>query len=468
MKIYFVGIGGIGVSALAKYYLEKGYKVSGSDLLSSEITKSLEKQGAKIFIGKHKPRSVLGTVDLVIYSPAVPKDNPELKETRKLGIKCQSYPQALGELTKKYFTIAIAGTHGKSTVTAMTGLLLKKAGLDPTVIVGTKLKEFQNSNYRAGKSEYLVIEADEHMASFLNYWPKIIVLTNIEKEHLDYYKNLKQILKTYKNYVNHLPKNGFLIANKDDKNILQLTRNKKQKTVFFSIKQKGAKNLKKILKIPGEHNVSNALAALTTARVLKIPDKISFNSLSEYRGSWRRFEIKKSTINGKKTTIISDFAHHPTEIKSTFEAVREKFGERKIWCVYQPHQYQRTYYLFKDFVKVFKEALRETQGKPLVDSLIITDIYDVVGREEKKIKERVNSKKLVEAINKNRAIYPHTKRGQSRLKSGKIDEVSPRYGVGVYIKKEAIINYLKRNLRGGEVVIIMGAGDIYELVDSFK
>ncbi len=443
-KIHFIGIGGIGVSALAKYYFKKGYKVSGSDLVTSEITEGLKKSGVKVFLGKHKEKNFPKNIDLVVYSPAVKENNLELKEAKKLGIKCRSYPEDLGELTKKYFTIAVSGTHGKSTVTAMTGLLLEKAGFDPTVIVGTKLSEFGNSNCRVGKSNYLLIEADEHMASFLNYWPKIIVLTNIEKEHLDYYKNLNHILKTYKNYVSHLPKNGFLITNKDDKNITEIVKqikNPKFEIRGFSLKQAEAKKLKKIMKIPGEHNISNALATLAVARVLKIPDKISFNALSGYRGSWRRFEIKKTTINNRSITIISDFAHHPTEIKSTFGAIREKFGKRKIWCVYQPHQYQRTFYLFQDFVKVFKEALRQVQDKPLVDNLIITDIYDVAGREEKKIKKKIDSERLIKKINKPQAIY---------------------------LKKEAIINYLKRHLRGGEVVIIMGAGDIYKLVEEIN
>ena len=434
MEVHFIGIGGIGVSALAKYYLKKGHKVTGSDLVSSEITEALKNLGAKIFTGEHKVKNLPMDADLVVYSPAVKPNNPELKEAKKLKIKSLSYPEALGELTKKYFTIAVSGTHGKSTTVTMIGLLLERAGFDPTVIVGTKLKEFRNSNCRVGKSRYLVIEADEWQASFLNYWPKIIVLTNIEKEHLDYYKNLNNILKTYKEYVGHLPKNGVLVANEDDENIKRITnyelgiKNKK----YYSLKCKEARKLKKILKVPGEYNVSNALAALAVARVLKIPDKISFKALSEYKGSWRRFEIKQSTINNKQLTIISDYAHHPTEIKVTLEAAREKFPRKKIWCVFQPHQYQRTFYLFKDFVKVFSKAP--------IDKLIITDIYDVAGREKGKIKEKISAKKLIEAINKPWAIY---------------------------LPKEEIVRYLKKNLKDREVVIIMGAGDIYKLVDFF-
>jgi len=435
MKVHFIGIGGIGVSALAQYYLEKGHQVSGSDLNSSEITEFLRVKGARIYIGPQLARTVLANIDLVIYSPAVQKNNPELMAAKKLGIKCQSYPKALGELTKKYFTIAVSGTHGKSTTTAMIALILIRAGLDPTVIVGTKLKEFKNSNCRVGKSNYLVIEADEHFASFLNYWPKIIVLTNIEADHLDYYKNLQNILKTFKEYISHLPKDGVLIFNKNDKNILEITKNYIGDTYGFSGKQNEAKKIKNILKIPGEHNVYNALAALTLARVLKIPDKVTYKTLSEYKGAWRRFEIKNVKLYENTScsiTVVSDYGHHPTQIRATLKAAREKWPKRKIWLVFQPHQHQRTFYLFKDFVMVFKKALL----KHWVNKCIITDIYGVAGREKKEIRKKVNSEKLVKAINKKDAIY---------------------------LPKQKILNYLKKNLGGGEVVIIMGAGDIYKL-----
>jgi UDP-N-acetylmuramate--alanine ligase len=453
MKIHFIGIGGIGVSALARYYLAKGYEVSGSDLVSSEITKALEKLGAKIFIGKHKARNLPKDADLVIYSPAVEEKNPELKKARKLKIKCQSYPQALGELTKNHFTIAVCGSHGKSTVAAMVGLILTKAGLNPTVILGTKLREFGDSNFRMGGppnikhqtanseqfskhrtsniEQFLVIEADEYKESFLNYWPKIIVLLNIEYDHPDYFKNLHHYILAYKKFVSHLPKDGILVANKDDKNTF-LTFKKRKKVVWYSLREKESKKLRKVLKIPGEFNVSNALAALKVARILKIPDKISFKTLSQYKGSWRRFEEKRAKIDNLKFTIINDYGHHPTQVKVTLEAAREKYKDKTIWCIYQPHQYQRTYYLFNDFIRVFK--------KHSVDKVIITDIYTVSGRESKEIMRKVNAQKLVEAINKENVIY---------------------------LPKEKIINYLKKNLAGEEVVIIMGAGDIYNLAQRF-
>ncbi|NDK10395.1 UDP-N-acetylmuramate--L-alanine ligase [Candidatus Gracilibacteria bacterium] len=468
MKLHFIGIGGIGVSALARYFLEKGYQVSGSDLVSSEITETLKKLGVKILVGVHNKKCLTWNVkqpDLVIYSPAVQKNNPELKAAKKLKIKCLSYPQALGELTKNHFTIAVCGSHGKSTVAAMIGVLLKKAGFSPTVILGTKVKEFGDSNCRVGNTKYLVIEADEHFASFLNYWPKIIVLTNVEADHLDFYKNLKNILRTFRKFVSHLPENGILIANKDDKRILRMLKSKiknpykaepsgfrqKSKIQFkiqkYSLRQNKTKKLRKILKIPGEFNVSNALAALTLARVLKIPDKISFKALSEYRGSWRRFDIKKIRINNKELTIIDDYAHHPTQIKVTLEAAREKFPRKKIWCVFQPHQYQRTYYLWNDFVKVLSEAP--------VDKLIITDIYDVAGREDPKIKKAVSSEKLVREINK-------------KIGHNQVTTVTQLCPVMYIPNSKEVERYLKKNLKGGEVVLIMGAGDIYEINKKLK
>jgi UDP-N-acetylmuramate--alanine ligase len=381
--------------------------------------------------------------DLVIYSLAVPKDNVELKAAKKLKIKCQTYSQALGDLTKKYWTIAVAGTHGKGTTSAILSLILIKAGFDPTVIIGTKLKEFDDSNFREGKSRYLIIEADEAYGAFLNYWPKMIILTNIEREHLDYYRNLKHILQTYKEFIGHLPKEGTLIFNGDDKNIQKLIYNL-QFTIFkqFSIynlqfsKSKDAQKLKKILKIPGTHNAYNALAALTCARALKIPDEISFRALFEYKGSWRRFEEKELKIGNCKLKIIVDYAHHPTEIEATLKAVREKFPQKEIWLIFQPHQYQRTFYLFDGFVKALGEAP--------VDKIIITDIFEVAGRETKQLKKQVSSQKLARAIKKNfkSTLY-------------------------LSLPLENIARYLKENLKGKEVVVVMGAGDIYKLVDFF-
>jgi len=421
MKVYFIGIGGIGVSALAQYYLDKGHEVYGYDLVPSEITNYLKKKGIKF------SEKIPSGTDLIIHTPAIPSPGSLLKEGLGNGIKVKSYPEALGELTKEYFTIAVSGTHGKSTTSSIIALILQKAGLDPTVIIGTKLKEFGNSNFRPGKSKYLVIEADEWNFSFLNYWPKIIVLTNIEEEHLDTYKDLKHILKTYKEYISHLSSDGVLVLNKDDKNISSI-RHQALKANKYSFSQPEASKIKDVLKIPGQHNVYNALAALTVARELGIPDSISFEVFGEYRGAWRRFEEKKIKVNGESITLVSDYGHHPTEVLATLKAAREKYPDKKLRCVFQPHQYQRTYYLFKDFVKVFSQAP--------IDEIIITDIYDVTGRESRDIKRKVSSKKLVRAVKKDHVIY---------------------------LPKEKIKAYLKDVLEKGEIVIAMGAGDIYKL-----
>ena len=460
-KIHFIGIGGIGVSALAKYYLAQGFEVSGSDAAESEILEELRKAGVKIphpnpFLTKEREKKEF--VDLMIYSAAVREDDPELVEARARGIKCQTYSQALGELTKKYFTIAISGTHGKSTTTAMIGLILEAAGLDPAVIIGTKVKwasgEF--SNYRNGKSKYLVIEADEYAASFLNYWPKIIVLTNIEEDHLDFYTGgLTQIIETFAEYAGHLGKDGMLVANEEDKNISKI-KNQKSK-LQFKIQNFNAgvtiKGLK--LQIPGQHNLANAAAAITVARLLKISDEISVKTLNNFTGTWRRMEYK-GEINGAK--IYDDYGHHPTEIKATLQGAKELLFERpnscggvenfstsprhssglrsknkigRLWCVFQPHQYQRTYQLFEQFVGAFGDA----------DKIIILPIYNVAGREKEEIKRKVNSEMLTERIkvkNKN-VIY---------LGSFELAE-----------------KYLKEELKTDDICLIMGAGDIYKLTE---
>jgi UDP-N-acetylmuramate--alanine ligase len=230
-----------------------------------------------------------------------------------------------------------------------------------------------------------VIEADEWQASFLNYHPDIIVLTNIEREHLDYYKDLNHILRTYQKYLSLLEKGGIVIFNGKDKNIQKiLKRGKTIKSLDFS-KLRTKNLLKNSLKIPGSHNISNALSALAVAKTLKIPSEISLQALSQYQGSWRRFQEKQVSLGEKKIKAISDYGHHPTEIKATLSAVREKYPKKEIILLFQPHQYQRTYYLFKDFLKTFRDCRKAGN----LDKLVVTDIYDVAGRERKGIKKKI-------------------------------------------------------------------------------
>ena len=445
MIIYFIGIGGIGASALAQYYLNKGDQVIGSDLAFSEITKMLEDKGAKVY-NTQEPRNITDNIDLVVYSPAVQEDNPEFAQAKKIGIECLSYPQALGRLTENHFTIAISGTHGKSTTTSMLALLLIKAGLDPTVIVGTKLKEFGNSNFRAGAGKYLLIEACEYEESFLNYKPNIIVINNIEADHLDYFKNLENVVKAFRKFIGKLAEGGVLIVNGDDSNIRGMLNQKPEirspkkspnlkfqiQKIEFSIKQKEAGKLKEILQVKGEHNIYNALACLAVARALKVPDKISFQALSEYTGCWRRCDIRQID-KPKPFILISDYAHHPTEIKACVSGVKEKFPDSKIWIVFQPHQYQRTFYLFDDFTKAFDNA----------DEIVLTEIYDVAGRGDEEIRAKISGEKLAKAV---------------KARGNKVHFIQDF---------QKIPEFLKKKIQANDVVLIVGAGNIYNIVSEF-
>ncbi len=365
-KVYFIGIGGIGVSALARCFLSSGWEVSGSDIEEFPTVKDLKNDGIKIAIGTDLGR-IKKDLDLVIYS-AVWAKHPELKRAKKLGIKTLTYSEALGEFTKKYFTIAVSGSHGKSTTTSMLALALVKAGLDPTVIVGTKLKEFGNSNFRAGKSKYLVIEADEWNKSFLNYWPKIIVLTNIDKEHLDTYGTEESVIKTFSKYVSRLPKNGVLIANWQDNVFRSVALSSGRKINLYKKNRFPEHNLS----VPGRHNQLNAEAAWQAAKTLGVKKSVADLTLASYRGAWRRLElIQKSKIKNQNLCIYSDYAHHPTEIKATLQALREKYPNQKIVCVFQPHQADRLTRLFPEFTKAFDGA----------DEIALLPVYKPKGRE---------------------------------------------------------------------------------------
>ncbi len=419
---------------MAQYYLAKGFKVSGSDISFSEIIEFLKKKGIKVSIGQKK-ENISKDISLVVFTPAIESSNPELKEAKRLRVKTKSYPEALGELTKSCFTIAVSGAHGKSTTTGMLANVLIQAGLDPTVVIGTKLREFDNTNFRLGKDKgILLIEADEFKESFLHYCPKIIITTNIEPEHLDYYKNLSNILKAFSKFASFLKKDGIFICNKDNENVLKIAKKqeKKSKVIYYSLRQKEYEMIRKILKIPGEHNISNALAALSCARALKIKDSVALQALSAYTGAWRRMETKIIKFQNRKVTVISDYGHHPTEIDLTVSAIKEKYAGKKIWLIFQPHQYQRTYYLFNDFIRVL--------SKLDLDNLVLAPIYEVAGRENKALKQKVSSQKLSEELNK---------RGEKTISFPTLEDV-----------KKYILNNFK-----GDVIVFMGAGDIYLLAD---
>lgn len=436
MKIHCIGIGGIGVSALARYYLSRGDQITGSDLGQTEIVDDLEKVGAQIKTGRHQASHVPDDVEMVVYSAAVQESNPELERARSLAterpLPILTYAQALGQITRNHCTVAISGTHGKSTVVSMLSLILVEAGLDPTVIIGTKLKAFGNSNFRLGQSRYFIIEADEWHGSFLNYHPEIIILTNIEEDHLDYYRDLNHILDTYQEYLGLLSSEGTLVFNQDDHNIMGLLERVKIKNQApFSLNQTEADKVAQVIKVPGRHNISNALAALAAARTLGVDDDTAYRAIGQYYCCWRRFDQRAGELEGTKFDLIHDYAHHPTEVRAVFQALEERFKNRRIWFIFQPHQYQRVFYFFDRFVEAFQNS-REGNNQYRI---VITDIYDVPGRERASLKHRVSAQKIVEAVGRDDTAY------------WPFNQLSER---------------LSQEIKTGDIVVAAGAGDIYQ------
>lgn len=385
---------------------------------ASEITEKLAKEGIKVTIG-HSEENI-EQPDLLIYSPAIPESNPEFQKARKMEIKCQSYPEALGEFSKNYFTIAIAGTHGKSTTTAMTSLVLEKSGLDPTVIIGTKMKEFENQNYRIGESKYLVVEACEYKGSFQNLKPNILVITNIEADHLDFFKTEENYIENFKKFVSKLDKDSIIIVN--DNSCEMIVHSAKGKVIGFET----AHHLS--LKIPGDFNKQNAAAVEKVAEVLNLDKKITKEALENFEGTWRRMEYKKKIGD---TQFIDDYGHHPTEIKVTLQAIREHHPHAKILCVFQPHQYSRTKFFLTEFGKAFGQ----------VDKVIIPNIYQVRDSEED-IKS-VSTDKLVAEIN------THQKKAIN--------------GNGIEETAKTINNHISEY----DIIVTMGAGNIEEIYKYF-
>lgn len=428
MFYYFIGIGGIGMSALAQYFKEKGNRVEGSDAVESEIIKFLRTRGIPVSIGEKD--AVPEGIDYCVISQAISTSHKERQDAQKKNLPIKTYQEALGEVTKEYTTIAVSGMHGKSTTTAMVSRVFIEAGFDPTIIIGTKVPFLGNNNFRFGKSNYLIIEADEYRAAVLYYWPKVVVVLNLEPEHLDYYRDINHINSVFEEFLSHVPKNGFVAANAENDNATMVAKKAKNnpKLVFYSTKQEEANKIKSLMQVPGIHNVSNALAVLAIARFFGIKDEVTYKALSGFTGTWRRFE----TVQEVPFTVISDYAHHPSEVRATLDAVAEKYAGKKIKVFFQPHQAQRTHYLFNNFVEVFKNAK--------VSEVYITDIYDVKGREVKSITSETSAQRLVDAIAKDSIKY------------------IPFELVG---KKIA-------NTEDGAIVIIMGAGAIDNYAQDYR
>lgn len=439
--VYFSGIGGIGMSALAQLLHDEGKTVLGSDIVKTSVTERLERKG--ISVQHHQTTSELPAgIDLFIHTSAVNPDNPQYKKAQELGIPTLSYFEAVGEYMKQFdMAIAVSGTHGKSTTTALIANILVRAGLDPTVIVGSIVKEF-GSNARHGKKrKVIVVEACEHQAHMLHLRPSMIVLTNIEEDHLDYYTDLDHIVMTFQKYINHLPHDGVLVKNVDDSESNELDFD--GRTVTYGLDAEADYTAHDIqvqdahqvfesgdttfeLQIPGRFNVYNALAAIAACRTLGITESYLQRTLRKFTGVWRRFEVLGSY---RGALVISDYAHHPTAIHSTIKAAREFYPGRRIVAVFQPHQRSRTEKLFDGFVHSFAEA----------DFAIIQEVYDVAGREED---ARVSGADLVQAVEQ----------------QGKYARFTP----DIAATRQAIDDSVEPN----DVLLIMGAGDIYRLAEE--
>lgn len=358
-NVHFIGIGGIGISAIARMMLHEGKNVTGQDMQKSEVVKELKNIGINVVIGQSY-ENIPEDTDLIVYTIAIDTYDPELAtKIKNQDIPVRSYPQMLDIISKDKYTIAVSGTHGKTTTTGMIAQILRDSGNDPTVIVGSLLVG-DKSNFIAGKSKYLVVEACEYRRSFLNINPKILVITNIDADHLDYYKDIEDIKSAFREMANKVPSDGYVVCNLNDKHIKEVVSNTEAKIIDYSEFYK--KDLK--LKIPGNHNKLDAAAALAAVSTLNInePEKYVVN----FPGTWKRFEFRGKLSNG--ILLYDDYAHHPVEIMATLEGFRELYSKKdgwKITVVFQPHLFSRTKLLLNDFAQSFSNC----------DEVIVLPIY---------------------------------------------------------------------------------------------
>lgn len=441
-KIYFIGIGGSGMSGIAELLFNNGFEVSGSDMQSSTQTKYLQNLGVKIFIG-HKAENILGT-QLVVYSSAVSESNPEMQYAKENKIPLIRRAEMLGELMRLKYTLAIAGTHGKSSTTSLLGSIFETAGEDPSVIVGGIVKG-KGSGTTIGKGHYLIAESDEFDKSFLRMMPSSAVITNIDSDHLDTYKNIDDIKNAFVEFANKVPFYGQIVLCLDDKGcqsvLSKLTKpvvtygfspqadysikscSYSEKGANFSVECNGSLLGKFSIKLLGKHNVQNAVAALALATEESIPVEVSKKALAEFNGVKRRMEYKG---NVKNAMLFDDYAHHPTEVKATLFAVRESFPKKRIIVIFQPHLYSRT----KDFAEEFGRVFGNS------DILLLCDIYGAREMPIEGISARIISDAAFEKGHRN------------------------VHFVGA---KENALDFLTKEIKDNDLIITMGAGNITNL-----
>jgi len=445
VHVHFMGIGGISMSGIAEILLNEGFTVSGSDRAKSVLTETLEAQGVQIFY-KQIASNITDDIDLVVYSAAIAKDNPELLAAIEQNIPTLTRAELLGQIMKNYdMPIAISGTHGKTTTTSMVSEVLMKAETDPTLSIGGMLPSI-GGNIRIGKSEYFVTEACEYTNSFLSFFPKISLILNVEEDHLDFFKDIHDIRASFHRFAKLLPADGTLIINGDMDGFDVITEGIGCKIVTFGEKPADTyyytdlafdasahasftlhsplEDAHITLSVPGKHNVLNAMAAIALSDRLGLPRKISLAAVSSFKGTERRFE-HKGKIGG--ITIIDDYAHHPTEIRATLEAAL-KTEHKTLWCVFQPHTYTRTKAFLDDFAKALS----------LADHVVLADIY--AAREKNTI--GISSKDLAEKI----------------AALGKPCSYFPSF--------DEIENFLLEKCSSGDLLITMGAGDVYKIGEN--
>ncbi len=416
-SIYFIGIGGSGMSSIAHMMLVKGKKVFGSDRERTSVTQELEASGAKIFY-EQNGKNIPSNIDLVIYTVAIPDHNKDYQKAKEIGVQMLTYPQTLGLLSKNMVTIAVAGTHGKTTTTAMLSHVLRNTKIEPTVIIGAVPVD-QKTNFIEGKGEYLLIEADEYRKSFLNLNPKYLIITNIDEDHLDFYKDLKDIQNTFVDLVSKIPQDGLLVCDKTNPHLKPVI--KSAKCVVVDYKNSLSKDIALIL--PGEHNRKNASAVVALVKHLGLKDKAVYEKIISFKGVRRRFEFSGKTVHGAH--IYDDYAHNPQKVGAALQGAREFFPNQRIIAVFQPHLYSRTKTLLKLFGKSFINA----------DRVILAPIY--AAREE--FDKTISSEILAKEIEKN------NKTAEALFSVSEIE------------KK------LNKILKKDDIVVILGAGDITNL-----
>nr|WP_207731548.1 UDP-N-acetylmuramate--L-alanine ligase [Clostridium botulinum] len=443
--IHFIGIGGISMSGLAEILLYNNFSISGSDMNSSPITEKLKDKGAKIYIG-HKKENVKDA-DLIVYTAAIASDNPEITEAKEKNIKLMDRADFLGNLMKGYkYNIAISGTHGKTTTTSMLSHVALKANVDPTILVGGNL-DIINGNVRVGESDFFITEACEYKSSFLKFFPYIGVILNIDADHLDYYKDLDDIKNAFSKFIKLIPKDGYLVAYGEDKNIQSIIKEASCNVITYGINsgdiqahnieydEKACGNFDVVkdnqklfsvkLNVPGKHNILNSLASICIGLASNMKDKDIIEGIESFFGTHRRFELKGCKNN---ITVIDDYAHHPTEISATLDAAK-KYPHNKLFCVFQPHTYSRTLTLFDDFTKCFDNA----------DEIILADIYAAREKDTGIISSDMLGDKLRD-------------RGLKCTNFHKFDDIK---------------NYLIENTKDGDLILTVGAGDIYKVGEMY-